>query len=254
MDVNATKQLLGYPAILPNRRSKFYLKYQHAKRKEQHAALSPSRSADSMTMRGVILLVVCIVQVSAFFQGLLGAKSKPGLSPRTLQESIVDLSKGNDNGIRVSSTDKATILDYVKQLEAQNPSKVIGSNSKMTGAWELIYTSNSGSSAGKLGPFVGKVVQDINIAAKSYTNYAIFGNGLLEASLVATWDDVNPKLWRVRFQTLRFKLAGIQVAEKSLEGSVGIWRMTYLDDNLRILYAKGKEDASAIENIYILGK
>ena len=124
----------------------------------------------------------------------------------------------------------------------------------MTGSWGLVYTSNTGSSAGKLGPFVGEVVQEIDIQKRLYTNYAIFGNGILQASLDATWDVLNAKEWRVKFLNIKFKLLGIQVAEKSLTGSIGIWRMTYLDDNLRILYARSKEDPSTIENIYILAK
>ena len=124
----------------------------------------------------------------------------------------------------------------------------------MNGSWVLVYTSNSGSSAGKLGPFVGEVIQDIDVQQRIYTNYAIFGNGVLQASLDATWDDLNAKEWRVRFQSIKFKFLGVQLVEKSLTGSIGIWRMTYLDDNLRILYARSKEDPSTIENIYILAK
>jgi len=41
--------------------------------------------------------------------------------------------------------------------------------------------------------------------------------------------------------------------QKSLLGSVGIWRMTYLDESMRILYAQGGKNTVA-ENIYILSK
>lgn len=127
------------------------------------------------------------------------------------------------------------------------------SNPRMNGDWRLLYTSNTGSSAGKLGPLIGSVVQAIDIQQRLYTNYAIFGNGILEASLDATWDDLNAKEWRVKFKNIKFKLLGVPLLEKSL-ANVGIWRMTYLDDKLRILYARGKEDPSATENIYILLK
>jgi hypothetical protein len=207
-------------------------------------------------MQLIIWILLQVFPLSFGFFQFLGKSSivKPQIDVKTLQQNIKNISANKDNGIKVAPEDKVKILEIVKDIEAKNPSSVVSSNPKMTGKWDLIYTSNTGSSAGKLGPFIGKVVQDIDIENNSYVNYAFFGNGLFEASLVATWDNLSAKTWRVKFQTLTFKLAGIKIVEKSLVGSVGIWRMTYLDDNLRILYAKGKESPSAVENIYILGK
>jgi hypothetical protein len=34
----------------------------------------------------------------------------------------------------------------------------------LLGKWRLVYTTTSGSSGGKLGPFVGSVTQDVDVA------------------------------------------------------------------------------------------
>lgn len=208
-----------------------------------------------VTKATTVLVLACLSCVSGFFQNPFSIRkaTSAAVPARSLQDSIGNLCKNKNNGITVLADEKQKVLELVRQLEKQNPSKNIGANPMMNGAWTLVYTSNTGSSAGKLGPFVGKVVQDIDVSKKLYTNYAIFGNGLLEASLLATWDDLNPKLWRVRFKSIVFKVLGVKVAEKSLD-AVGIWRMSYLDDQYRVLYAKGREDAATPENIYVLKK
>ena len=56
----------------------------------------------------------------------------------------------------------------------------------------------------------------------------------------------------MKFEQIRFSIFGIKVVEKPL-GAIGTWRFTYLDDDLRILYAAGGKN-TVKENIYILAK
>jgi hypothetical protein len=122
----------------------------------------------------------------------------------------------------------------------------------MSGDWGLLYTENSGSSAGKLGPFIGDVVQSIDMKSKEYINFVRVGGSVFEGALSATWDVLGPKLWRVKFKDITFKLFNTQLTKKPLVAE-GTWRMTYLDDDLRILYAVGGKN-TVKENIYILTK
>ena len=55
--------------------------------------------------------------------------------------------------------------------------------------------------------------------------------------VIATWDNLGDKLWQVKFQGIELKVLGIPVTNKPLVAT-GIWRMTYIDDDLRILYAQ----------------
>lgn len=172
---------------------------------------------------------------------------------KNLKKEIEDYSRGTSNGITASNEVKTKIGSVVKELEQLNFENNLTSNIKLDGKWKLLYTTNSGSSAGKLGPFVGRVNQDITVGDSLYYNYVRLGPGLVEGVLSATWDVIDKKTWRVQFVDIAIKVLGIQVTKKSLEGSVGTWRMTYLDDTIRILYAKGGKNTE-VENIYILKK
>jgi hypothetical protein len=143
----------------------------------------------------------------------------------------------------------------VAELEASNPTPNLTSSEKLDGSWKLIYTTNEGSSAGKLGPLVGDVEQFIRIKGydrEDYINYVRIGGGVVEGALTATWDALSKTKWQVNFESVTFKLFGITLIEKELS-AIGIWRMTYLDENFRILYAAGGKNVPK-ENIYILSK
>jgi hypothetical protein len=62
--------------------------------------------------------------------------------------------------------------------------------------------------------------------------------------------------WKVIFKNITFKILGIPVVDKKpLPNQAGIWRLTYLDEELRILYAAGLTNEgkpAKVSNIYIL--
>lgn len=64
-----------------------------------------------------------------------------------------------------------------------------------TGTWNLVYTTTAGASGGKLGPFVGEVQQEVDIADGLYVNYVRVGP--LTGELEATWEVVNKTQWKV---------------------------------------------------------
>ena len=163
------------------------------------------------------------------------------------------------------------------ELEDANVTKDLATSDLLDGSWKLVYSSNGGSSAGKLGPFVGEVEQLIRLDTSTtdgdgddYINYVRLGNGAVEGALTATWDVLSDETWEVKFETLEFKVLGVTLVEKDLNAR-GIWRMTYLDEDFRILYAaaaaaatpevgdededeNGEAPPKAKENIYILAK
>lgn len=171
----------------------------------------------------------------------------------SLKASIKELSKGTNNGITASPESRDKISEYVKKLEKLNPTSALTSAPILDGTWRLVYTTNEGSSAGKLGPFVGAVEQEIKLKDTIYYNRVTLGPNLVRGSLSATWDVKNAKLWTVKFQDITFELFGIPVLKKSLGGVVGTWRMSYLDQDMRILYAIGGKN-TVVENVYILSK
>lgn len=191
-----------------------------------------------------------------FLSGLFSKKSTLSKADRLekvekLTNTLLSVTKNISNGIKASSAVRTEIDEVVKDLELLNEEKKITISPAMTGNWKLLYTTNSGSSAGKLGPFIGRVDQDIDMNSGGYVNYVRLGP-VVKGALTATWDNLSPQVWKVKFLEISITVFGIPVQKKSLSGSEGIWRMTYLDDKLRILYAQGKDPK--VENIYILAK
>ena len=116
----------------------------------------------------------------------------------------------------------------------------------------LVFTTNDGSSAGKLGPFTGKVKQKIDVESNSYSNFVYLGP--IEGCLDATWENLSSSKWKVLFLNITLKFLNIPIIKKKFPSNqTGIWRMSYIDDDFRILYAQGGKNADK-ENIYILKK
>eukprot|EP00667_Euglena_gracilis_P017843 EG_transcript_18865 len=167
----------------------------------------------------------------------------------TLKERIKSLAEGTQNGTAASPEAQAEVARLVAALERLNPEPAIATAPKLTGNWRLVYTTNTGNSAGKFGPFVGDVFQDINYEAGKYVNVVRLG-GVLEARLAADWEVTGASAWAVRFRSIQFRLFGVLLKEQESKGR-GTWRMTYLDDDLRVLHASGRPGT---ENVYILAR
>ena len=174
-----------------------------------------------------------------------------------IKAEIKALAKGTSNGISASEEVRGNISRLVAELEAANPTPDLTNSPKLDGSWKLVYTTNEGSSAGKLGPLVGEVEQLIRIDGRvggeeDYINVVRIAGGAIEGALRATWDVLAKDKWQVNFESVRFSVLGITLVQKDLS-AVGIWRMSFLDDDFRILYAAGGKNVPK-ENIYILAK
>mmetsp|Transcript_2684 Transcript_2684/g.3658 ORF Transcript_2684/g.3658 Transcript_2684/m.3658 type:complete len:212 (-) Transcript_2684:122-757(-) len=157
------------------------------------------------------------------------------LSPSQIKSKIVKLAQGTQNGLNASPRTSAEINKLCDILKP-SPQRKPALSSALNGRWELLYTTTTGNSAGKLGPLVGKVYQEIDLQSLRYLN--ILELGPIVAKLDATWEILAPDQWKVIFRSLQFSILGFSFPEKDLSAT-GIWRMTYLDDDFRILYAKG---------------
>ena len=84
-----------------------------------------------------------------------------GLSASQLKQEIRSLSLGTNNGLSASSAVSAAINDKVANLKS--PQRNMATSTSLNGRWRLVFTSTTGASAGKLGPFVGEVFQIIDV-------------------------------------------------------------------------------------------
>ena len=202
----------------------------------------------------IIAIVIFLVQSNALFTKFRASRAsalgKPGVDIAALKQEIRGLATGTQNGIKATENSRVAINAAVRKLEKANQVRKLASTEKLEGSWKLVYTTNDGSSAGKLGPFIGDVVQNIDLGLEKYVNYVRLP--LIEGALTTTWVALNDKTWKVKFESIKFAFAGITILKKNLRAE-GIWRLTYVDDDLRILYAQGGKNNNT-ENIYILSK
>uniref|UniRef100_A0A7S4DWF7 Plastid lipid-associated protein/fibrillin conserved domain-containing protein n=1 Tax=Lotharella globosa TaxID=91324 RepID=A0A7S4DWF7_9EUKA len=177
---------------------------------------------------------------------------KSSADVESLKTAIREKSKGTNNGVDASPARREEIAELLQELEAANPTRKLTSSPLISGSWKLLYTTNDGSSAGKIGPFVGDVVQNVELQDGEYVNIVSLANGAFRGVLTATWDNVSDKLWKVKFKDIKLELFGVVLQEKELPAT-GTWRMTYLDDDFRVLYAMGGKNQEK-ENVYVLAK
>ena len=84
--------------------------------------------------------------------------------PEEIKRLLLDAcDKGKPNGLSSTPALRDEIRSLVEALEASNPSRNPADSKLMAGFWRLLYTtSTEGGNAGKLGPLVGAVFQDID--------------------------------------------------------------------------------------------
>lgn len=167
-------------------------------------------------------------------------------SVRPLKDSILRLARGTQNGLAADDSTRAQIDALAKQLEEQNPTPDLARSPLINGPWRLVFTTTTGGSAGKLGPFVGDVEQHFDLEEGGYTNFVKLGP--VEGALEADWNVVDDSTWQVNFQSIRFSLFNVPLVQRKLNAR-GTWFLKYLDEDWRILYAQG---GSKPANIYIL--
>lgn len=180
------------------------------------------------------------ILVLVVLQGDALVPSQPKRTNAGVKAEICELSKGTSNGVKATKATIAEIATLAGQLQDKEASAV--------GRWRLIHTTTTGPSAGQLGPFIGDVFQII-YANQTYINELKLGP--IEARLCATWEPTseNEKEWQVIFKTITFFIGPFAVASKPVNGR-GIWKLNFIDDDFRVLYARGQSRDE--ENIYIL--
>jgi hypothetical protein len=189
----------------------------------------------------------------------LGIKGASAVHPLALTQTIASLAEGTKNGLACTDREAAELGTLIGLLEEQNPTADPAESALLDGDWKLLYTSTKGGSAGKLGPFVGRVNQLMELGNQKYTNVVKVRGA--QAALAAHWDVLDACTWRVFFDTLTVRVLGRNLIKKPFpEGTSGIWRMTYLDTRIRILRARGEprpgaesdNDEPLPENVYVL--
>ena len=106
----------------------------------------------------------------ALLDWLVALKSPSQDIASELKQAIVLKTTGTSNGVDADDTKRTEVQALVNELEKLNKETKLTSTPRLDGNWKLLFTTNDGSSAGKIGPFVGKVEQDINLNVSLYSS------------------------------------------------------------------------------------
>eukprot|EP00981_Chlorochromonas_danica_P002886 scaffold579_cov146-Ochromonas_danica.AAC.4 len=172
-----------------------------------------------------------------------------------IKRKILSLAANTANGVKASPIVQDEIRVLTEQIAEgyQLPTAKTFEN-LMGGQWSLAYTTNREFSSGKVGPFVGKVIQRIDTQRVQYSNSLLLFGGLFAGELRGTWRLESPSTWRIIFQEAELKVLGLSIQKKSMLGQEGLWRTVFLDEDLRIFYAKNALRPYAPENLYVLSR
>lgn len=213
-----------------------------------------SRTGIFLVFLAGFLSLVCGLAPFKSFSTLFPTKS--ATSPKSeqvaqLKQQLVQLTKGTSNGVKATLPVQESVAKIVQEISKFNQIQLsVKSNSAMNGAWKLLYTTNREFSAGKVGPFVGSVVQTIDLKTVNYINDLKLGSGIFHAELLGTFQNMPKNTWKVIFKNVKVSLAGVKVLEKALPGE-GLWQVQYIDEDLRIFYANNIKTPEK-RNLYIM--
>eukprot|EP00899_Mesostigma_viride_P007410 jgi/Mesvir1/16670/Mv15072-RA.1 len=173
------------------------------------------------------------------------------------KDALLELcKKAPGNGIYASPELRAAIeqsaIDFVCDTSSPSPLRPATEAANagvLDGFWDLQFTNTMGTSAGKLGPFVGKVTQEVDVRkTHKYWNYLDFGP-FIRLALRADWSVVDDERWKVIFEFITVNIAGKQLFKKDFGPDAGgLWWMGYADKDMRILWATGNRLPPVTEN------
>jgi hypothetical protein len=151
-----------------------------------------------------------------------------------IKRDIIALS-GTKYGHDLDEVTRQQVQSRVKQLEGlQLPVQV--QLDKLTGTqWTTVYTTSTGTSSGKVGPFITQVIQDFP-AAEPGVYYNESRLGLVCARLRGDYKVTRDDRVDLQFKNLVLRVGPFQAAEKVFGPTErrGYWKITYCDDDFRV--------------------
>ena len=174
-----------------------------------------------------------------------------------LRAMLCAAAEGTQNGTAADAAQAAKVRECVRQLEELNPTAPTADVDLSGTSWRLVYTSSTGTSSGKVGPLVGEVTQVFDEAVSREDGRATYRNvvdwsGVVTVALLAAFDRLSDASLRVEFVNTTFSALG-GLLSRCIEfppGRVGVWRLSYVDEELRILYARG--GSAKEENVFVM--
>ena len=226
-------------------------------------AQSASNQSSLLTMKRIAFtFLLTSPLLSAGFQlpnfSPLVATPSRGQATELLSDLRSKIRQAPKNGIGTSPALEKEIILLCERLEKCNPTpRPIRNTKKMNGFWKMLWTNFSpvAPSSGKLGPFLGDVYQDVDFSGKA-RNILRINLPPIIGELVASPSVVNDSTMAITFESVGNKLAGVLPLGPKIQfepnKEVRLWEHVYVDDDIRILYARRKEDTESRGFVYVM--
>eukprot|EP01025_Chloroclados_australasicus_P040520 TRINITY_DN4236_c0_g1_i1.p1 TRINITY_DN4236_c0_g1~~TRINITY_DN4236_c0_g1_i1.p1 ORF type:complete len:219 (-),score=24.79 TRINITY_DN4236_c0_g1_i1:586-1242(-) len=153
---------------------------------------------------------------------------------QSLKKDLFDM-VGDKGGLDQSQATKQAVAQHVLKFQGMGPQNPEQQDLSGT-EWRTLWTDSEGSSAGKIGPFVGTGGQ-VFPADKpgQYINSLDLFGGVLRLELTGVYEAAPDSKIELEFKFVKAFLAGLQVQKRDFPaGYKGFWKMLYADDSLRI--------------------
>lgn len=177
---------------------------------------------------------------------------------------------GTDRGRSASPSQKERIHSLTSKLETMCPLSAPARDPRMDGPWIVLYTDAPPPSNGQLFIWKGIAKQVIDLAGGRYRNELYVGgkgvnedqNAWLKAVLDASWEEwdgvyldgsgdkapgsnFGQSTWKVTFESITITVLDVPIFTQQFKsGTARTWKMTYLDDDTRVVRAgkTGREE------------
>lgn len=139
-------------------------------------------------------------------------------------------------GFDKSTSERQSIEQLIEQLVALNPTEEPAGMDLTGTSWRPIYTTSTGTSGGKLGPFIAEVSQDFPADQPGFY-FNKLALGPLRAELLADYKKVRADRLDVEFKYTDFFLGPFKRRQEFPPGRMrGYWRIAYSDGDMRVFY------------------
>mmetsp|Transcript_23711 Transcript_23711/g.42390 ORF Transcript_23711/g.42390 Transcript_23711/m.42390 type:complete len:346 (-) Transcript_23711:96-1133(-) len=155
------------------------------------------------------------------------------LKRKSLKEELLAALKDSNRGVETTVEQRAVIEKLIDELSAVNPTAVAGS--RLTGRWQLLWTTEKETLALTGGGFLGRPVSDvfqrIDAEAGTLSNNIEFEDGAFEVD--STCEPSDGIRVDFQFTSARLRFSGFTLPLPPV--GKGWFDCVYLDDELRIV-------------------
>jgi len=182
-------------------------------------------------------------------------ESSGGPRELALMSLLAECNATQPNGLGATASQRSNIRSLVSTLESFNPTPRPALRSDLQeGVWRLLYTDLAppAASSGKLGPFIGSVMQKLEPSRSRIENILDIDSVGIRGVLTAKQSVLDDSTWQIVFDRLKITIFGMTIFDRAFpRKEIRNWRCVFLTESIRIIRAKRAESDDAGDEGFI---